>query len=232
MKIIWLGHASFRIEIGDQVLLLDPWFEENPMFPDDQRQVAIEGATAILMTHGHVDHVSSIPDIAKGTDIPVVGLYELAEWMQINHGLNTIGFGKGGTIQLGDVSVSLVNAVHSSSIKTDSGRQYVGCESGFMIEGEGHTIYASGDTDIMADMEWMGDYYKPDIGILCAGGHFTMDMAKAAYAAKRYFNFKTVIPCHYKTFPVLEQSAQVLIDGLSDTDIKVIEPEVMTPIVL
>ena len=97
-----------------------------------------------------------------------------------------------------------------------------------MIAGEGHVIYLSGDTDIMADMEWMGDLHKPDIGILCAGGHYTMDMARAVYAAKRYFNFKTVIPCHYKTFPILAQSAQELIDALPD--VNVIEPEVLSPI--
>ena len=76
----------------------------------------------------------------------------------------------------------------------------------------------------------MADLHKPDIGILCAGGHFTMDMSRAAYAAKRYFDFKTVIPCHYKTFPLLEQSAQVLIDALSGVD--VIEPKVMEAIAL
>jgi L-ascorbate metabolism protein UlaG (beta-lactamase superfamily) len=99
-----------------------------------------------------------------------------------------------------------------------------------MIEGEGKVIYVSGDTDIMADMEWMGDLHAPDIGILCAGGHFTMDMKRAAYAARRYFKFKTVIPCHYRTFPLLEQSAQGLAKGLPGVD--VIEPEVMTPIAL
>jgi L-ascorbate metabolism protein UlaG (beta-lactamase superfamily) len=82
----------------------------------------------------------------------------------------------------------------------------------------------------MADMEWIGAYHKPDIGILSAGGHFTMDMAQAAWAAKRYFNFKTVIPCHYRTFPLLEQSAQVLAEGLPGVD--VIEPQVLEPIVL
>ena len=57
-----------------------------------------------------------------------------------------------------------------------------------------------------------------------------MDMAGAAYAAKRYFDFKTVIPCHYKTFPILEQSAQVLMDGLPGVD--VVEPQVMQAITL
>lgn len=124
--------------------------------------------------------------------------------------------------------VTMVPASHSSTFSTPDGLRTGGSEVGFMIAAEGRMLYVSGDTDIMADMEWMGDYYKPDIGILSAGGHFTMDMKAAAYAAKRYFDFKTVIPCHYKTFPILEQSAQALIDGLPGVD--VIEPEVMKAI--
>jgi L-ascorbate metabolism protein UlaG (beta-lactamase superfamily) len=120
--------------------------------------------------------------------------------------------------------VTLVNACHSSSSEGAN----VGSEAGFMIAGEGHTIYLSGDTDIMADMDWMGDYHKPDIGILSAGGHFTMDMRRAAYAAKRYFDFKTVIPCHYRTFPMLAQNADELRAGLPG--VTVIEPQVLQPI--
>ncbi len=97
-----------------------------------------------------------------------------------------------------------------------------------MIEGEGHVIYFSGDTDVMADMKIFNDLHKPDIGILCAGGHFTMDMRRAAYAAREFFDFKTLIPCHYKTFPLLAQSAQEMIDALPGTN--VVEPEVLKPI--
>ncbi|KPQ20581.1 MAG: hypothetical protein HLUCCA24_02075 [Rhodobacteraceae bacterium HLUCCA24] len=99
-----------------------------------------------------------------------------------------------------------------------------------MIAHGGRTIYFSGDTDVMADMKVFNDLHAPEIGILCAGGHFTMDMKRAAYAAKTFFDFKTVIPCHYRTFPILEQSAQALIDGLPGVD--VIEPQVMEPIEL
>ncbi len=102
----------------------------------------------------------------------------------------------------------MVNASHSSSFDGNEGPVYAGHESGYMIAGEGHVIYVSGDTDIMADMQWMGEYHQPDIGILCAGGHFTMDMDRAAWAARKYFDFKTVIPCHYKTFPLLAQDAR------------------------
>ncbi|SEW24929.1 L-ascorbate metabolism protein UlaG, beta-lactamase superfamily [Cognatiyoonia koreensis] len=229
MKITWLGHASFRIEIEDAVLLLDPWLTGNPSFPEDRRADAIAGATHILLTHGHGDHASNALEIAKEMSIPILAIHEIAEWWGGNAGVDMVGFGKGGTVDAGGAKVTMVNAVHSSSMDFDGTRPaYAGSEAGFMIAGDGHVIYASGDTDIMADMDWMGDYHKPDIGLLCAGGHYTMDMERAAYAAKRYFNFKTIIPCHYKTFPLLAQSAQPLIDALPD--VNVIEANVMDPI--
>ena len=83
--------------------------------------------------------------------------------------------------------------------------------------------------DIMADMAWMGEYHNPDIGILSCGGHYTMDMDRAAWAARRYFRFRTVIPCHYRTFPILAQDASALRAGLSP-EIQVIEPRVLEPI--
>lgn len=230
MKIIWLGHSGFRIEIENAVLLVDPWLTGNPMFPADQRAAAIAGATHILLTHGHGDHTGDALALAKELDVPVVGIYDLIGWYQARDGIKGIGFNKGGTVDLNGAKVTLVNACHSSSVGGDNGPVYAGSEGGFMIAGEAHTIYVSGDTDIMADMDWMGDYHNPDIGILSCGGHYTMDMARAAYAAKRYFNFKTVIPCHYRTFPLLAQEASVLVAGLPDVD--VIEPQVMEAIVL
>lgn len=230
MKITWLGHSGFRIEIADQVLLLDPWLTGNPMFPADKRAEAIAGATHILLTHGHGDHTGDSVAIAKDLDIPVVGIYDLMSWWEGKEGIKTVGFNKGGTVRLGEVSVTLVNAVHSSSVGSDNGPVYAGSEAGFMISGEGHTIYATGDTDVMADMAVFNDLHAPDIGILCAGGHFTMDMKRAAYAARKFFDFKTVIPCHYRTFPLLEQSAALLKSELKG--VNVIEPEVMKPIVI
>lgn len=226
MKITWLGHSSFRIEIAEQVLLVDPWLAGNPVLPKDQHDAAIAGATHILLTHGHGDHASSALAIAKAAGVPIACIHELATIWGGEDGVETLGFSKGGTVKLGDVAVTMVNACHSSSVDFGGDRPiYAGSEAGFMIAGEGHVIYVSGDTDIMADMDWMGDYHKPDIGILCCGGHYTMDMDRAAYAAKRYFNFKTVIPCHYKTFPLLAQSAQPLVDALPGVDVKT--PELM-----
>lgn len=225
MKITWLGHGGFRIEIADQILLVDPWFTGNPVFPEDARAGAIAGATHILLTHGHGDHATDVAAISQETGAPIVGIYDLmSHWAEVQD-RQTIGFNKGGTVSLGEVDVTMVNAVHSSSIATDHGPMYAGAEAGFMIAGEGHTIYLSGDTDVMADMAVLADLHAPDIGILACGGHFTMDMERAAYAAKKFFDFKIVIPCHYKTFPLLAQSADPLVAALPGVDVRT--PEVM-----
>ena len=230
MNIIWLGHGSFRIEIEDQVLLIDPWINGNPMMEGQDSAAAIAGATHILVTHGHFDHTVDIVEVSQKTGAPISAMYELAQHLVSLGAKEGNAFNKGGTIHLGEVSVSMVPASHSSSIGMDHGVGYMGTEIGYVIKADGHTIYLSGDTAIMADMDWIGDYFKPDIGILSAGGYYTMDMAQAAYAAKRYFDFKTVIPCHYRTFPALEQSAEKLAASLPD--VTVIEPQVMQAITL
>ena len=229
MDIIWMGHGSFRIETGDQVLLVDPWLTGNPMLTEGQHEAATAGATHILITHGHFDHTADLVSLSRSLSAPAVGIYDLMGHFEETEGLSTIGFNMSGRVMLGNVAVSMVPAMHSTSLPGANGAP-VGRECGYIIEADGHTLYISGDTGIMADMAWIAEYYQPDVGILSAGGHFTMDMKGAAWAAKKYFDFKTVIPCHYRTFDILEQSADDLVAGLPGVD--VIQPEVMKPISL
>lgn len=227
MQITWLGHSGFRIEVEGAVLLIDPWMTENPMFPADRRAEAVAGVTHVLLTHGHGDHSADAAAICKEKGVPLVGIYDLVAWIGGREGIETVGFNKGGTVDLGGAKVTMVNACHSSTISGEAGPVAVGSEAGFMIAGGGHVAYVSGDTDIMADMQWMGELHAPDIGILAAGGHYTMDMTRAAWAARRYFNFKTVIPCHYRTFGALAQDATDLVVGLPG--VQVVEPQVLEP---
>jgi L-ascorbate metabolism protein UlaG (beta-lactamase superfamily) len=225
MRYTWLGHAGVRLEIGGEVLLIDPWLEGNPVFPAERRAEALAGASAILVTHGHGDHTGGVVELASELNVSVYGIYDLMSWWGEAHGIEVVGFNKGGTVRIGEVAVTMVNAVHSSSMGGANGPVYAGAEAGYMIEGEGRVVYVSGDTDVMADMGVLQDLHAPEIGILCAGGHFTMDMKRAAYAASKLFRFKTVIPVHYKTFPLLEQSAEPLRAALPG--VRVLDPDVM-----
>ena len=100
MRVTWMGHGSFRIEAAGQVLLLDPWVDGNPVFPVDQTDAAIEGATAILLTHGHFDHTKDCVDIAKKTGALLYGMYELINWFGAMDGVEGNGFNRGGTHQI------------------------------------------------------------------------------------------------------------------------------------
>ncbi|KUF12045.1 metal-dependent hydrolase [Pseudoponticoccus marisrubri] len=230
MNIIWLGHGSFRFEIGDEVLLVDPWINGNPMMEGQDAEAALKGATQILVTHGHFDHTADIVEVSERTGAPVSGMVELANYLYSKGAKEGHAFNKGGTVTFGAASVTMVPASHSSSMMAGDTPVYTGMETGFVIRAEGRTIYMSGDTGITSEMDWIGAFFQPDIGILSAGGYYTMDMAQAAWAAKRYFDFKTVIPCHYRTFPALEQSAELLTKELPG--VEVIEPQVLQPITL
>jgi L-ascorbate metabolism protein UlaG (beta-lactamase superfamily) len=61
MRITKLGHACVRIEHGGQVLVLDPGAFTEPE--------AVDGATAVLITHEHSDHLDV--ERLKRTDAPV-----------------------------------------------------------------------------------------------------------------------------------------------------------------
>ena len=230
MNFTWLGHGSMRIESGEAKLLIDPWLTGNPVLPEEHHDAAISGATHILLTHGHFDHIADVLPLARKLNVPVVGQYDLMGHWEATEGIQTIGFNKGGTVDANGVAVTMVPASHSSTVGTEEGPRCYGSECGFVLRSEGKCVYVSGDTDIMADMAWMGEYYAPDIGILSAGGHFTMDMNATAWAAKKYFDFKTLIPVHYKTFPILEQSAEPLRVALPE--VNVLSPEVMETIEL
>jgi len=225
MRVTWLGHGSFRIEIGGQILLLDPWFTGNPAFPEGQKEEACQLVTHLLITHGHHDHTADCAALSKAHGVPMIGMYEL-----INHfagdGIEGIGANKGGRVMCGDVSVTLVAASHSSTAPGESGAIPTGSEIGFMIEHGGRCLYAMGDTDIMADWAWMAELHKPDVAIVPIGGHFTMDGARAAWGVRKFFpDLGAAIPGHYKTFPLLEQSADAFVAGMAPVAVHV--PEVM-----
>ena len=223
MRVTWMGHGSFRIEVGDQVLLLDPWITDNPVFPKERRAEIVDGATAILLTHGHFDHTQDCAEIACETGAQLIGMYELVNWFAAMDGVEGTGMNRGGAIKLGNCEVTLVAASHSSSVASDSGPVYAGQECGFMISAGGKTLYAMGDTDIMADWAWMAELHKPDYAIVPIGGHFTMDGARAAWGCRKFFEFSAVIPGHFKTFPLLEQNADAFRSGMSPVTVHELE---------
>jgi L-ascorbate metabolism protein UlaG (beta-lactamase superfamily) len=195
VKITWFGHAAFKIEIANKILLVDPWLDGNPTSPVKVSEIS--KADIVFVTHDHGDHLGEAFAICKRTGATFAAVVELAHYAQENGVKKAVGLNFGGSIEIEGVKLFIVPAVHTCSR---------GAPTGVIIQGEGKTVYHAGDTAFFGDMQFIGEFYKPDVALIPMGGYYTMD-AKEAVEAIKLLKPKIVIPMHYKTFPVLAQSA-------------------------
>ncbi|MEZ2130318.1 MULTISPECIES: metal-dependent hydrolase [unclassified Sinorhizobium] len=228
MKIIWLGHAAFRIETAKARILIDPFFTGNSSFAGIDAKNVTSGVTHILLTHGHTDHVGDTVAIAKETGAVVLANADLASWLATK-GVSKLEMGNtGGTVALGGFSATFTNALHSSAQITEDGVSHsLGNPNGLMLHFDDEpTLFHMGDTDIFSDMGLINELHQPDIGIVPIGDRFTMGGAVAALACQRFFNFKTAMPCHYGTFPIIDQTPEKFVSGMegSKTAVKTPKP--------
>ena len=201
-RITWLGHAAFLIETpGRKHLLVDPWVAGNPACPE--RSKKLPKIDAILVTHGHFDHVGDAVALAKEHRCPIVANFETACWLRGKGVENAIEMNKGGTVEVAGVKATMVSADHSCGITDDGRIVYGGEASGFVITLEnGFRVYHAGDTNLFGDMRLIGEVYKPDIALLPIGGLYTMGPLEASHAV-RLLGVKRVVPMHFGTFPPL-----------------------------
>jgi L-ascorbate metabolism protein UlaG (beta-lactamase superfamily) len=202
LSITWFGHSTFLITTpGGKRIVTDPWLEGNPLSPPGMKRIA--EADLILVSHGHSDHTGDVLSVARATGAPVVAVYELALWFERKGLTNVQGMGIGGTLAIAGVHVTMVPAVHTSSIVEDDTTVYLGVPVGFVVRTEdGHAFYFAGDTAVFGDMRLIAEMHAPQIAFLPIGGHFTMGPEGAAIAA-RLLGVRQVVPMHYGTFPVL-----------------------------
>lgn len=227
MKITWYGHSAFRVEYRGAVVLIDPFLRHNPAFKGTVEDVQ-NGVTHILLTHGHGDHLGDTIPIARATGARVVADADLGAWLSQRGVADVDEMNSGGTTDQGVFTVTMVNAVHSSATQTEDGVSHaLGNPHGLILTARGErTLYHMGDTDIFGDMALINEIYRPEIGLVPIGDRFTMGGRVAALACRRFFDFNTIIPCHYGTFPLIDATADRFVEAMGDQSgrVKVLGP--------
>jgi len=133
----------------------------------------------------------------------------------------------GGTVDCGGFTTTFVQALHSSSYTMEDGvGVYMGNPNGLVLHfSDDKTLYHMGDTDIFSDMALINELHEPKIGLVPVGDRYTMGGAVAALACRRFFKFEAVVPCHYKTFGLLDQTPDKFVAGMEGSGVDVVVPE-------
>lgn len=197
IEITYLGHSAFEIVSSGKRLLIDPFLNDNPLTTISAQQM---NPDYILLTHGHADHIGDTVEIAQRTGAMVIANFEIATWLGNQSVENVHAMHLGGEYQFDFGKLKLTLAHHGSMLPDGS---YGGNPAGLLLKLPEAVIYHAGDTALFSDMKLIGEA-NLDLAILPIGDNFTMGPEDSIQAIN-FLKASHVIPCHYNTWPVIEQ---------------------------
>lgn len=200
VKVTHHGHACFHLDDGNHRVVFDPFLSDNPKAV--ARLTDFQGLNAILVSHGHADHLGDAVELSKMYKAPIIAPFELAMFCQ-RRGATVHPMHIGGSYAFEFGRVKLTIAHHGSAF-VDKGTEYTGSPCGFLVHLGGLLFYHAGDTGLFYDMKLIGEMNAIDVAFLPIGDNFTMGAEDAAKAVE-FLKPRFVVPMHYGTFDVLEQ---------------------------
>lgn len=200
-EITWYGHNTWLIETGGHKILLDPFLDNNPSSPVKAKDVSVE---FILISHGHFDHIDDAAAIANRCDAKVLANFEIATWLAEKHKVkDVVGMNHGGGVNMPFGRAKFVPAIHSSVLPDGT---YGGNAGGWVLSLPEGNVYFACDTALFSDMQLIGQM-GIELAVVPIGDLYTMGPDDAVLATK-FINPKRVAPCHYNTWPPINQDAE------------------------
>jgi L-ascorbate metabolism protein UlaG (beta-lactamase superfamily) len=222
VELLYYGHSAFRLDSGDKAVLIDPFISGNPVATIDASEI---DAATIILTHAHNDHVGDTVEIAKRNGARVIATAELADWLGSQGVSGAWGGNHGGTVAFDGGTTKFVPAWHTSSYTHNGNVVAPGVPAGHVVRFGGKTVYFAGDTCLFLDMQLIGEEGL-DVAVLPIGDNFTMGPQDAVRAAK-LLNAKVVVPCHYNTFPPIEQDPaefKAAVEAQTSSRVEILQP--------
>lgn len=208
IKFTYYGHSCFLIEGSKGKIVIDPFFKGNPLIKINPAEIF---ANAVIVSHGHSDHLGDAPEISQRNHAPVIGVYELVQYC-IKQGGTGHAMNIGGAHDFDFGTVQLVPAFHSSGCPDGS---YGGSPCGIILRMDNRTLYHAGDTGLSLEMNLIGEMHNIDVAFLPIGDNYTMGPADAAKAVE-FLRPKLAVPMHYNTFPEIQQDPEEFEDKVGD----------------
>ncbi|MCQ5377186.1 MAG: metal-dependent hydrolase [Candidatus Methanomethylicia archaeon] len=193
MKIRWLGHSGFEINIDGKHIVVDPFLKGNPKCK--VRLEEISRTDIVAVTHAHFDHLGDSVELSKRDGSAFVCLYENRHFADEGGIEEVVALNIGGSCEVRGITVTCTNALHS------------GNPCGFVFRGKKESAYHAGDTGIFGDMALIRKLYAPDVVMIPIGGRYTMGPREAAEAID-LIRPNYVIPMHYNTFDAIKQNPE------------------------
>jgi len=196
LTLTFLGHACFLVEGDGPRVIFDPFLTGNPKAPFPVERVP--KLDAILLSHGHGDHLGDAIPLSRRDGATIVSAYELVNYC-VSQGATGHAMQVGGTHRFPFGTVKLVPAIHGGAIEgAQGGPNTTPC--GIALTLAGARVYHAGDTALTMDMQLLRG--TVDVMLVPIGDNYTMGIEDAARAVD-FVEPRVVIPMHYNTWELI-----------------------------